>query len=88
MELGCRHQITTYNGNYSRQSLLHKDTRDCNRKVYSAGVCKRHYKLNLRKTIESAYSYAHKVRIMGRIEEADEMVKKAQDLNAQYEAIK
>lgn len=87
MELGCRHQITRYNGNFSRQSGLHKETHNCEKVVYQAGVCKHHYKLQLQKTIEGAYGYAHRVRVMGRIQEADAMVVKAQEMNARYEAI-
>ena len=87
MELECSRQITVYNGNYSRQSGLHKSTHSCGREVYQATVCKRHYKLQLQKTIESVYMYAHKISAMGRKEEAEAMRAKAVAMNVRYEAI-
>jgi len=86
-ELGCKHEITTYNDHYSRESLLNKNTKNCNRKVYSAGFCKRHYKLNLRKTIESTSAYAHKMKVLGRLEESEKMTERVKELEVRYEAI-
>ncbi len=69
----CRHEITTYNGNYSVQSGLHKSTHLCGKPAFKPSICLRHYKIRLHKLIQSLYSQAATIRSKhrDRLQQAD-----------------
>ena len=86
--IGCLHRITTYGNHYSRQSGLNKKSHLCDKEIFAAGKCLKHYKLQLKHSIHSAYKYAGRIRYLdGFADSYLSTIKSAEDTQTKLDAL-